>query len=148
MSPGTLLLALASDSVGQPLIIRLIIQTILLDPTGAVWTDEPSNVSRLDPSGAAQVDAEHPSRNRKVVGSKLSPCTPCPPVCAALGKASALLHRWAVAASVATPAPGNSVAHALSGTRGAVRQALGSLGGGVVPPPLGDTSLQEEAEGR
>jgi hypothetical protein len=51
------------------LIIRLIIQTILLDPTGAVWTDEPSNVSRLDPSGADQIDAEHPSRNRKVVGS-------------------------------------------------------------------------------
>jgi hypothetical protein len=26
-------------------------------------------VSRLDPSGADQIDAEHPSRNRKVVGS-------------------------------------------------------------------------------
>jgi hypothetical protein len=34
------------------LIIRLIIQTILLYPSGAV-----------------QVDAEHPSRNRKVIGS-------------------------------------------------------------------------------
>ena len=56
-------------SVGCPLIIHLIIQTILLDPTGAVWTDEPSNVSRLDPSGAVQIDAEHPSRNRKVAGS-------------------------------------------------------------------------------
>jgi hypothetical protein len=66
MSPGTHLLALASDSVGQPLIIRLIIQTILLYPSGAVWTDGPSNVSRLDPSGAIQIDAEHPSRNRKV----------------------------------------------------------------------------------
>ena len=65
----SLLLALASDSVGQPLIIRLIIQTILLYPSGAVWTDGPSNVSRLDPSGAVQIDAEHPSRNRKVVGS-------------------------------------------------------------------------------
>jgi hypothetical protein len=51
------------------LIIRLIIQAILLDPTGAVWTDGPSNVSRLDPSGADQIDAEHPARNRKVVGS-------------------------------------------------------------------------------
>jgi hypothetical protein len=69
MSPGTHLLALASDSVGQPLIIRLIIQTILLYPSGAVWTDRPSNVSRLDPSGAVQIDAEHPTRNRKVVGS-------------------------------------------------------------------------------
>jgi hypothetical protein len=55
--------------VGCALIIRLIIQTILLDPTGAVWTDEPSNVSRLDPSGADQIDAENPTRNRKVVGS-------------------------------------------------------------------------------
>jgi hypothetical protein len=49
------------------LIIRLIIQTIPLDPTGAVWTDQPSNVSSLDPSGANQIDAEHPSRNRKVI---------------------------------------------------------------------------------
>jgi hypothetical protein len=47
----------------------MIIQTIGLDPTGAVWTDEASNVSSLDPSGADQIDAEHPSRNRKVVGS-------------------------------------------------------------------------------
>ena len=54
------------------MIIRLIIQTILLYPSGAVWTDEPSNVSRLDPSGAVQIDAEHPSRNRKVVGSMMS----------------------------------------------------------------------------
>jgi hypothetical protein len=49
------------------LIIRLIIQTILLDRSGAVWTDEAANVSRLDPSVAVQIDAEHPSRNRKVV---------------------------------------------------------------------------------
>jgi hypothetical protein len=45
----------------------MIIQTIGLDPTGPVWTDVAGNVSRLDPSGAVQVDAEHPSRNRKVV---------------------------------------------------------------------------------
>jgi hypothetical protein len=45
----------------------MIIQTILLDPSRAVWTDEASNVSRLDPSGAIQADAEHPTRNRKVV---------------------------------------------------------------------------------
>ena len=56
-------------SVGWPLIIRLIIQTIGLYPSGAVWTDEAPDVSRLDPSGAVQADAEHPSRNRKVVGS-------------------------------------------------------------------------------
>jgi hypothetical protein len=47
------------------LIIPMIIQTIGLDPSGAVWTDEASNVSRLDPSGAVQVDAEHPARKRK-----------------------------------------------------------------------------------
>jgi hypothetical protein len=51
------------------LIIRLITQTILLYPSGAVWTDAASNVSRLDPSGADQIDAEQPTRNRKVVGS-------------------------------------------------------------------------------
>jgi hypothetical protein len=30
----------------------MIIQTIGLDPSGAIWTDEASNVSSLDPSGA------------------------------------------------------------------------------------------------
>ena len=51
------------------MIIHLIIQTILRDPMGAVWTDDAGNVSRLDPSGADQIDAEHPARNRKIVGS-------------------------------------------------------------------------------
>jgi hypothetical protein len=41
------------------LIIRLIIQTIRRDPTGSVWTDEAPNVSRPDPTGADQTDAEH-----------------------------------------------------------------------------------------
>jgi len=50
------------------LIIPMIIQTILLYPSGAVWTDDASHVSSLDPSGAVQIDAEHPSRNRKVLG--------------------------------------------------------------------------------
>jgi hypothetical protein len=54
------------------LIIPMIIQTILLDPSGAVWTDEALNVSRPDPSGADQIDAEHPSRNRKGEGSNPS----------------------------------------------------------------------------
>jgi hypothetical protein len=49
--------------------MRLIIQTNGLEPSGAVWTDGASNLSRLDPSGAVQIDAEHPSRNRKVVSS-------------------------------------------------------------------------------
>jgi hypothetical protein len=43
------------------LIIRLIIQTILLYPSGAV-----------------QVDAEHPSRNRKVDGSSWASGTAVP----------------------------------------------------------------------
>jgi hypothetical protein len=47
----------------------MIIQTILLDPSGAVWTESASNVSRPDPVGAVRFDAEHPARNRKVVGS-------------------------------------------------------------------------------
>jgi hypothetical protein len=47
----------------------MIIQTILLDPSGAIWSDGPSNVSRPDPSETDQVDAEQPARNRKVVGS-------------------------------------------------------------------------------
>jgi hypothetical protein len=50
----------------------MIIQTILLDPSGAVWTESATNVSRLDPSGADQIDAEHPTRNRKVEGSNPS----------------------------------------------------------------------------
>jgi hypothetical protein len=47
----------------------MVIQPILLDPSGAVWTDSASTVSSLDPSGAIQVDAKNPARNRKVVGS-------------------------------------------------------------------------------
>jgi hypothetical protein len=47
----------------------MIIQTILLDPPRSDGIDEAGNVSRLDPSGAVQFDAEHPARNRKVVGS-------------------------------------------------------------------------------
>jgi hypothetical protein len=41
------------------LIIPMIIQTILLDPSGAVWTEAASNVSSPDPSGADYSDAEH-----------------------------------------------------------------------------------------
>jgi len=48
------------------LIIRLIIQTILLDPSRPVWIDNVSSVSRLDPSGSVWFDAEHPSRNRVI----------------------------------------------------------------------------------
>jgi hypothetical protein len=60
------------------LIIPMIIQTILLDPSGALWADRASNVSSLDPSGAIWVDGEHPARNRKVVGSKPTSGSICP----------------------------------------------------------------------
>jgi hypothetical protein len=39
------------------------------DPTGPVWIDEASNVSRLDPSGADQVDAEHQAADLAVGSS-------------------------------------------------------------------------------
>jgi hypothetical protein len=77
-------------SVGCALIIPMIIQTIRLDPSRADWTDEASNVSRLDPSGSDQIDAEHPSRNRKGDGPMPlldcpcwsgQPCYDCPPGC-------------------------------------------------------------------
>jgi hypothetical protein len=55
------------------LIIPMIIQTILLYPSGAVWTDSASNVSRLDPPEAIQVDAEHSTRQRLH--------KPAPPAC-------------------------------------------------------------------
>jgi hypothetical protein len=54
------------------LIIRLIIQTIRLDPSGFVWIDEASNMSRPDPSGADQIDAEHQATDLKVGGSNPS----------------------------------------------------------------------------
>ena len=41
------------------MIIRLIIQTIRLVPSGSDGIDEAPNVSRADPSGAGQIDAEH-----------------------------------------------------------------------------------------
>jgi hypothetical protein len=41
-------------SVGWHLIIPMIIQTILLDPSRAIWIDEASKVSSPDPSGAVE----------------------------------------------------------------------------------------------
>jgi hypothetical protein len=54
------------------LIIPMIIQTILLYPLRAVWTDTAPNVSRQDPTRTGQSDAEHQARNRKVEGSNPS----------------------------------------------------------------------------
>jgi hypothetical protein len=54
------------------LIIRLIIQTIRRDPSGSVQIDDASNVSRPDPTGADQTDAEHRSTDLAVGGSNPS----------------------------------------------------------------------------
>jgi hypothetical protein len=50
----------------------MIIQTIRRDPSRSIWTDGPSNVSRLDPSGADQIDAEHQPTDLAVGGSNPS----------------------------------------------------------------------------
>jgi hypothetical protein len=47
------------DSASRGLIIPLIIQTIRRVPSGSVWIDGALNVSRSDPSGTDQIDAEH-----------------------------------------------------------------------------------------
>src|SRR5829696_10142451 len=63
---------LGSSSCLPCLIIRLIIQTIRRDPSGAIWTDEAPNLSRPDPSGADQTDAEHQATDLAVGGSNPS----------------------------------------------------------------------------
>jgi hypothetical protein len=45
----------------------LIIQTIRQDLSGSVWTDEAPNLSRPDPSGADQVDAEYQATDVELV---------------------------------------------------------------------------------
>ena len=57
----------AEGAASHGLIIRLIIQTIRQDPSGAVWTDEAPNLSRPDPSGADQIDAEHQATDLAVL---------------------------------------------------------------------------------
>jgi hypothetical protein len=51
------------------LIIQMVIQTTGLHPSGSDQIDAATNVSREDATGSVQLDAEHLSRNRKVVGS-------------------------------------------------------------------------------
>ena len=63
---------MTEGAASHGLIIRLIIQTIRRDPSGAIWTDEASNVSRPDPSGADQIDAEHQATDLAVGGSNPS----------------------------------------------------------------------------
>jgi hypothetical protein len=59
-------LAVPSDILSDALDHPMIIQTFGLDPSRAGWTESASDLSSRDPSGAIQVDAEHPSRNRTV----------------------------------------------------------------------------------
>jgi hypothetical protein len=60
------------------LIIRLIIQTIRLDPSGSDQIDDPSNVSRPDRSGTDQIDAQHQATDLAVGGSNPSRRAPAP----------------------------------------------------------------------
>jgi hypothetical protein len=48
------------------LMISMIIQTIPVLPSRSVWTDGPSNVRSLDPSGAVKSDASI----RRVTGAR------------------------------------------------------------------------------
>jgi hypothetical protein len=58
------------------LIIRLIIQTIRRDRSGSVQTDKALNVSRPDPSGPDQIDAEHQATDLAVGFESQSGLTP------------------------------------------------------------------------
>jgi hypothetical protein len=49
----------SSEALAEALIIRLIIQTIRRDRSGSDGIDEAPNLSRPDPTGADQIDAEH-----------------------------------------------------------------------------------------
>jgi hypothetical protein len=57
--PSTRSDGLLPDPTWLSCLACLIIQTIRRDPTGSDQTDDPSNVSRPDRSGADQIDAEH-----------------------------------------------------------------------------------------
>jgi hypothetical protein len=54
------------------LIIPMIIQSIRLPPSGPDQIDAVPDVSKPDPTGSVQFDAELWSRNRKVLGSNPS----------------------------------------------------------------------------
>jgi hypothetical protein len=51
--------ARSAEVAARVLVIPLVTQTTRQDPSGSVWTDDPSNVSRQDPSAADWADAEH-----------------------------------------------------------------------------------------
>jgi hypothetical protein len=58
--------------VSHGMIIPLIIHTIRRDPSRSDGIDEPCHVSRSDPSGAVQIDAEHQATDLAVGGSNPS----------------------------------------------------------------------------
>ena len=62
----------AEGAAPHGLIIRLIIHTIRRDRTRSDQIDEALNVSRPDPSGADQIDAEHQATDLAVGGSNPS----------------------------------------------------------------------------
>jgi hypothetical protein len=53
-------------------IIPMIIQTTQPGPSEPNWTDDPSHLTRLDPTGADHSDAEHPPTDLAVGGSSPS----------------------------------------------------------------------------
>jgi hypothetical protein len=72
----------------------LIIQTIRLDPSGSVWTDEAFNLSRPDPSGADQIDAEHQATDlaARSVDTACMHGRPSPASASPVGRVTLTLH--------------------------------------------------------
>jgi hypothetical protein len=58
----------AEDAAPHSLIIPLIIHTIRWGPSRSDGIDEPPDLSRADPSGADQIDAEHQATDLAVGG--------------------------------------------------------------------------------
>jgi hypothetical protein len=54
------------------MVIPMVIQTIQLDPPEPNWADDTSHLTSLDPTGADQLDAEHPPTDLAVGGSSPS----------------------------------------------------------------------------
>jgi hypothetical protein len=62
----------STEAQRSGLVISLVIRTIRRVPSGPDWIDGPPNVSRADPSGADQIDAEHQATDLAVGGSNRS----------------------------------------------------------------------------
>jgi hypothetical protein len=100
------------------LIIRLIIQTIRPHPSGPIGIDEAPNLSRADPSGADQTDAEHQATDLAVVvGSVgIGCCRPRPRCewpwtrCGPSPRSTASVGSWLAAVVLGLADPGGQAA--------------------------------------